>query len=366
MLVSMFSQVVKSLQLCLLLGLLNLSIDNTKADDATLSKFRNEAPSAWQQIRQAYSDKEFERHSKRVDMLSISVFPKPVVVSEEIGETFIARSNNHLRIRRKAAKKKPARPPEKPTQTLEMVEETTEGTEILNTKYLGNLTADSPAKLDYYEPLGDDQASEKSKLGLDYETIPALRLGNTVIDRSIVGFPYFSEVEGHANYVVKDAEEFTRNNDTLVRVTLRLGILKNGNLISTSPHMVEGVVVLDPSRNWCAVEYHEKFDNSEGNPDSNLDVIITPRSKPGLFHPLKIETNNAFSDGVQWTTSEEFTPLVGTDLTEDECYFSAYGLPEPAEFRRSWLTTGILLAIVCVLLFLVIIRRRRAENLSTQ
>ncbi len=352
---------------CLWLAFLNVLVNLSEADEATLDRFRTEAPQAWNVMRQSYSGKEFEIQSERVDRVSISDLPKPVVVSEESGKKSIARINSLLKIRRKLVKKKPAYPHDKPTQTLEMVEETTEGIELLNTKYLGILTADFPAKLDYYEPLGDDQASEKSKLELDYETMPALRLGNTVIDRSIVGFPYFSEVEGHANYVVEDAEEFTRkDSDKLVRVTLSLGILKNGKVVSTSPHMLEGVVVLDPSRSWCVVEYHDKFDNNEGNPDSRLDMIITPSSEPEVSHPIQIESTNAFSDGILWTTSEKFTPLVDTDLTEDECYFSAYGLPEPPEFRRSWLTTGILLAIVCILLFLVILRRRKAGNLSTQ
>lgn len=351
----------------LLLSSLNLFADCSQADEATLVRLRKEAPPAWERIRNAYSGKEFMSEEKRVDSISVSEFPQPVIVSELSNKRSIARLDDHLRIQTEMIEKKPLHPPKSLKQAFEMQTNSSAGTRLLNQQYTGVISVEPSTKIHSFLSLANEVKSEEAKLKLDYMSIPALRMGNGLLDRSIFGFPHFVGVDGYPNYLISDAVEFTNDyGDALVRVSLANAIVKNGEMVATSEYMVEGEAVLDPSRNWCVVEYHDKYEGKDGAPDSRLDIIVTPSSEPEVSHPIQIESTNAFSDGIQWTTSEKFTPLVDTDLTEDECYFSAYGLPEPAEFRRSWITTGILLAIVCVLLFLVIIRRRRAENLSTQ
>ncbi len=356
-----------SIWVCLLLACLNVPGQASKADEATLEKLRREAPIAWERTRQAYSGKEFIKKGKRQDSISVFGLLKEVVVSGEMRDVEIERVINNLRIRRKLIIKKPTEAPKEIKQNLKLVPRTTQGTAIVNKWYTGDIVEGASPIVESFQLLLDDETSAALSLEFDYETMPALRLGdNAVLDRSIIGFPHFVLAKNHPNYVINDAEEFTsESGDVLVRVTLDLGILENGELESVSKYFKEGVVVLDPARDWSQVEYHHKSDNREPNPDMTVDVVVTTSPEPDEFHPSKMETRVVWSDGSLWHTVEEFTKLTDTDLRVSDCYFSAYGLPEPPGYRRSRFLTGGLIAIVCVLLILVVRRRLTAEKIAS-
>lgn len=345
----------------------NLVSGNGWAGETTLEKLRVEAPPAWKQIREFYDGKEFAKKVRRVDLISTSDFPKPIVLSETRKDAVVARADNHLRIRREVKVKALAEPPEELTQTLELVETAREGTEILNLEYHGSLTEQPMPRVHSFKRLTTEGIKAATTMELDYETLPALRLGNSMLDRSIVGFPNFTPVKDHANYVVVDAEEFTdKQGRALVKVVLDVAVLKDGEFSSTSPYLQESTVVLDPNRHWCLVEYFDRYDNGEGRPSSSLRLIVTPRSGQQEFHPLKVEKNDVWSDGSEFSEVQEFGGLRRTNLTTDDCYFSSYGLSEPTVVpARSRSLTLILVATILVVLTIVVRRRfmsRTAEG----
>ena len=333
------------------------------ADEATLARMLAEAPTAWEEVRQGYNGKEFTKAGKRVNTITISKFPQPIVISTVSREFQSYRVDNHLMIKRKSSELKPPGELKELAQVLPMVETTSEGIELLNKHYIGAIVESPSPAIESYKPLSESVESLESQMALDYETMPALRLGNAMIDRSIFKYPNFTAVKGYANYLIVDAEEFLNDKgEVRVKVTFDLALLKNGELSGTSTALQEAFAVLSPDHNWCVMEYHDSFDNGPSNPNSSLDQVFGYENQSQGFHPETIKITESWSDGAKNETVEEFSHLVDSKLTTDQFYFSAFGLPEPEGVGSSWLGTVATAAIVLVLL--VILLRRKLSNAS--
>lgn len=353
------------LNLCLMLCFV-LCCNCSLADMAAMERLRSQAPSAWQRIRGEYNKgKEYTRSSVKLNTFSSSKLPTPIAYEEKVISTDIRRLSEHLYIRSNINIKKIDESLGSKAPPLETVEpKITEVSTLLNAQYKGRFSEGPPAQLYTFKKL---EHIDSEVMNLDFLTMPALRLGfSSMLDRSLVGFPNFRLVEGHGSYIVSDAEEFVgENGDALVKVQVDLGVFDDhGKLISKSEYFNDGVLILDPARDWCMVSYRGKHLNKSGAVELIVECAAQWDPSNKSFHPSTLVTKNIKSHGDTSVETEIFESLSESNLKISDCYFSAHGLPEPAADRPSRILTVVLSIIVIILLVLVVRRRLLIQQVT--
>jgi len=358
-----------------ILGMLLVSVQ-AWCDEATLERFRREAPAAWKQTRSLYTRSAFDYTRHESDRIEKD--GDVVVTSTQITGTFNLASVGLVSERSldysmtDAPEVFDRLPEDSPVraQAEALMNGTTSGIRLRNPEYIASISSRENPSINGLQRTDDTPAPEMAKKvrRLDYASMPGLRLGGfegAVLDRSIVGFETFVQAKGYGNYMVKDATLISSGkHQGMVRIDLVLGALENGVVVRESVGVYAGHAILDPQRAWSVVEYWSDHFDKNGNYDSKTTVTLTYRND-GLPHPESASylDKPTSADVVEIGSEETFSKLRPSSITDRDCYLSAYGLSEPeGTVPASWFWMFVSSVGAPLLAFLIYILWKRRGN----
>lgn len=353
-----------------ILGMLLFS-DQAWCDEATLDRFRSEAPAAWKETRALYSQSAFDYTRHESDRIEKD--GDVVATARRITGTFNLTSVGLVSERSTGYSVTDAPdefdrlPEDSPVraQVEAQMNGTTAGIRLHNPEYIASISSrESPSigGLQRTDDIPEAEMAAKVRV-LEYASMPGLRLGGVegaVLDRSIVGFETFARAQGKGNYVVKDATLISGGkHQGLIRIDLVLGALdENGAVVRESVGIYNGHAILDPERAWSVVEYWSDHFDENGKYESKTTVTLTYRGD-GSPHPKSASylDKPTSADIVTIRSEETFSELRPSGITDRDCYLSAYGLSEPsgiASGSRMWMfvASAATLLMACLIYFL--------------
>ena len=316
--------------------------DGVRADDATLQRFKKEAPDAWREIVRAYSGTSFALVDHRADNIS----PPEIVCFQR---------HNDIRI----------------DSRLNIDGKFIYAVKMANQFYaamVGDASGTGTVVLMGAEPRQPADPRQLSNSILDFsDARPSLMIGGIYLPESFVGIGDFP-TRSNIGYLIRDAVSET-DADGIEIVRLRVEISeKNGHGEFTPFKTKDGFsnireLKLSPSRNWCAVEFN-------GTVRAEVDTDMIEGSHFELLefessghHPKCKRTIFEFK-GNRQEKLMEFSICKNVVVPDNFFHITSLGLPELDHFipKANYVLWGLIAGGIVITLVGFGIGRRMKSN----
>lgn len=338
-----------------------------RADDDALEKFWSDAPQAWKRIEDAYQGKQlkfteeftesitkpFRGEIARVRRASVANYfgrwlrVDTMMESSDIDQNAFLASRDEVESKRIILSSK-------------RVESKNASSMISNDVYAAFVTlADTPAVDTVLPPSSPERRKYVNKK--IRRCLPGLGLGiNQVINNSIEGVDGFAPSDFPGGYRVVSAEFVDGIETGLVSLQLAVSSLSADEIAKAADASIE--VVLDPQRSWSVVSFKQLFDFKATASKLGIEMTVEyPEGDTSSFHPRSIH-EIAFNRSPESDTERDSNIVVGelldSNFGRNDCYLSAFGLPEP-DFSKQSSLFGVLSVVSIILIVALLVLRRR-------